>query len=78
MVERLRVRVLAGTAAEFSSLELTFCADSSPVSFPLSVTAVARKRPQSFCQKCRCQVTPNYAYAFDPTKLEWADYAVHA
>ena len=39
------------------------------------VTAVARKRPQSFCQKCRRQVTPKHAYTHDPTKSEWADNA---
>ena len=39
------------------------------------VTAVARKRPRSFCQKCRWYVTPKHAYTFDPTKSEWADYA---
>ena len=41
----------------------------------LCVTAVARKRPQSFCQKCRWQVTPKHAYTFDPTKSERAYYA---
>ena len=44
--------------------------------FQPRVTAVARKRPRSFCQKCRFQVTPKYAYTFDPSKSEWADYAV--
>ena len=39
------------------------------------VTAVAHKRPQSLCQKCRRKVTPKHAYTFDPKKLEWADYA---
>ena len=39
------------------------------------VTAVACKRPQSLCQKCRWQVTPKHAYTLDPTKSEWADYA---
>ena len=39
------------------------------------VTAVARKRPRSFCQKCRWQVTLKHAYTFDPTKSGWADYA---
>ena len=38
------------------------------------VTAVACKRPQSFCQKCRWQVTPKHAYTLDQTKSEWADY----
>ena len=40
------------------------------------VTAVARKRPRSFYQKCRWQVTPKHSCTFDPTKSEWADYAV--
>ena len=35
------------------------------------VTAVARKGPRSFYQKCRWQVTLKFAY----TKSEWADYA---
>ena len=39
------------------------------------VTAVARKRSRSFCQKCWWQVTPKHAYMLDPTKSEWADYA---
>ena len=43
----------AGAAREFSSQESTLCADSYSVSFHPRVTAVARKRPRSFCQKCR-------------------------
>ena len=39
------------------------------------VTTVARKRPRSFCQKCRWQITPKHAYTLDPTKSEWADEA---
>ena len=39
------------------------------------VISVACKRPRSFCQKCRWQVTPKHAYALDPTKSEWFDYA---
>ena len=39
------------------------------------VTTVARKRPMSFCQKCRCQVTPKHAYTLDTSKSEWADFA---
>ena len=46
--------------------------------FQPRVTAVARKRPRSFCQKCRWQVTPKHAYVLDPTKSEWADYAFQA
>ena len=39
------------------------------------VTAVACKTPRSFCQKCSWQGTSKHAYAFDPMKSEWADYA---
>ena len=39
------------------------------------VTAVAHKRPRSFCQKCGWQVTPKHARTLDPSKSEWADYA---
>ena len=39
------------------------------------VTAVAHKRPWSFCQKCRWQVTPKHEYTFDPMESEWADCA---
>ena len=45
------------------------------VSVPPRVTAVARKRPRPFCQKCRWQVTTKHAYSLDPTKSEKADYA---
>ena len=37
--------------------------------------AVPRKRPRSFCQKCRWQVTPKHAYTLNSPKSEWADYA---
>ena len=37
--------------------------------------AVTCKRPRSFYQKCRWQVTPKHAYTLDPTNSEWADYA---
>ena len=33
------------------------------------VTAVARKRPWSFCQKCRWQDTPKHAHNLDPTTV---------
>ena len=62
-------------AEEFSSPELTFCADFYSVSVPPHVTAAARKRPWSFCQKYGWQVTPKHAYTLDPSKSEWADYA---
>ena len=45
MIERSRVRILAGAAGEFSSPGSTFCADSFRYPFHPRVTAVARKRP---------------------------------
>ena len=62
MIERLRVRVRAGTAGEFSSPEFTFCADFIRCPFHPRVITVTRKRPRSFCQKRRWQVTPKHAY----------------
>ena len=70
MIERLPVGIPAGVAGEFSSPESALCADSYLVSVPPHVTAVARKTPQSFCQKCRWQVTHKHAYALDPLKSE--------
>ena len=75
MIERLPVRIPAGAAEKFSSPESSLCADSYSVPVPGRVTAVARKRPRSFCQKRRWQVTPKHACTLDPTKSEWADYA---
>ena len=62
MIERSRVRIPAGTAGEFSSPGSTFCADSYFGPFHPRVTAVARKKSRSFCQKCRWQVTAKHAY----------------
>ena len=78
MIERLQVRVPAGAAGEFSSPELSFCADSKSLFVPSRVTAVACKRPRSFFQKYSWQVAPKHAYTRGPTKSEWADYTVQA
>ena len=59
VIERLRDGILAG---EFSSPELTLCADTYLVSVPPHATAVAHKRPWSLCQKCRWQVTPKHPW----------------
>ena len=58
VIERSRGRIPAGAAGEFSSPGSTFCADSFRYPVHPRVTAVARKRSQSFCQNwCRWQVT---------------------
>ena len=43
MIERLRVRIVAGTAGEYSSPKLNLCTDSIRCPFHPRVTAVARK-----------------------------------
>ena len=75
MIEKLRVRIPAGAAGEFSSPELTCVLTLVRCPFHPRVTAVAHKRPRSYCQKCRWQVTPEHGYTLDPTKSEWADDA---
>ena len=75
MIERLRVRILAEAAGEFSSPESALCAESYSVSVPPPCTAVARKRPLSSCEKYRWQITPKHTYTLDPAKSEWADCA---
>ena len=78
MIKKLRVQVPSGAVGKSFSPELTFCVDSYSVSPPPHVTTVACKRPRSFCQKCRWQVTLNHAYTLNSTKSEWADYALQA
>ena len=73
VIKRLRVRIPAGAAGEFSSPESTLCADFYSVSVPSPCYAVACKRSQSYCQKCRWQVTPKHTYTLHPMKSEWAD-----
>ena len=42
------------------------------------VPSVARKRPRSFCQKLRWQITATQALSVAKRESEWADYAVQA
>ena len=51
MMERLRVRIWAEVAGEFSSPEFTLRADSYSVPVPPCVTAVARKKKERLCKK---------------------------
>ena len=62
MIERSRGRIPAGAAGEFSSPGSNFCADLFWYPFHPRVTAAARKRSRSFCQKRRWQVTTKLAY----------------
>ena len=75
MIKRLRVPIPVGATGEFFSPKLTLCADSYSVSVPRPFTAVARKRPRSFCQKCRWQDTPTHAYTLDATRKSCQDPA---
>ena len=65
-----------GTAGEFSSPESTLCADSllgvrsTPVLPQWHV-----QDPGHFAKSAGGRLHLKHAYAFDPTKSEWADYA---
>ena len=79
MIERFRIRIPARATGEFSSPELSFCADSYSVSYPTpcyhngtSKTPVILPKVQVAGYIC------TYAYTLDPTKSVWADYAVQA
>ena len=54
---------------EFCSPGLIFFADSYLVSILTRATAFTFKRLQSFCQKCRWQVTPKHTYTLDPNGI---------
>ena len=64
VIERSRVPVPTGAVREFSTPGLTFCADSYFDIRSSSVTAVARERSRSFCQKCRLQLNIRAPYIF--------------
>ena len=72
VTERLRVRIPAGAAGEFSSPELSLCwLLFGVLSFPVL--------PQWHVQDPRHSANSVdgrlHAYTIDPTKPEWADYA---
>ena len=76
VIERLGVRIPAGAAGDFLLQSQLCVLTLIRCPFHPHVTAVARKRPRSFCQKCRWQVTPKEeACNFEPTKSKWANCA---
>ena len=77
MIERLRVRIPDGAAGEFSSPELTLCADSSSVSVPPpELPQWHVKDPGHSAKSAGGRLHLTRAYFLDPTKSEWADYGV--
>ena len=76
MIERSQVRIPAGAAGEFSSPGSTFCADSFRYPFHPRVTAVARKRSRSFCQKCSWQATAKHAYTVTYVALHEVTWSI--
>ena len=62
---RSRVRFLAEAVGDFSSPELTFCADSDSVSD--SPPCYRSGTSKIFCQKSRWEVTHKQACTLDPT-----------
>ena len=75
MIDRLRVRISAGAAGEFSSPESTLCADSYSVSVPPPCYRSSTKQTPVILPKVQGQVSPKHAYTLDPKKPEWADYS---
>ena len=76
MIERLRVRIPAGAAGEFSSPEITFCADSYSVPVPTPVLLQWNvKDPGHSAKSAGGRLHLKHAFTLDPTNLEWADYA---
>ena len=73
-----RVRIPAGAAGKFSFPGSTFCADSFWYPFHPHATTVAHKRSQSFCQKCRWQVTAKHTYTLSMWLwMKWHCNLVH-
>ena len=72
MIERLRVQIPAEAVGEFSSPELTVCADLFGVR---STPALPQWHVKDPGHSAKNAVTPKHACTLDPTKSEWADYA---
>ena len=64
LTERSQVRVRAGVAGEFYSLGSTFCADSFVSICSTLMLLQQNVKNQSFCQKCRWQVTAKHTYMY--------------
>ena len=58
---------------EFSSAELTFCADSYSVSVLALCYSSSMQKTPVILPKVQWQVTAKHTYTIDPSKLEWAD-----
>ena len=77
MIKRLQVRIPAGAVGDFFFFsELTLCADYYsesvlPLCYPSGAYKILVILP-----KVQVAGTPKHAYTLDPTKSEWADYAV--
>ena len=72
----MRVRIPAGAAGEFSSPELTLCADSYSVSVPPLVLPQWHIKDRGHFAKVRvAAVTPKRVYTLVSKKSKWADYA---
>ena len=66
--------VITGSTEVTALFEVDYLLSSVAVDLS-KMTTVAWKRPRSFCQNFRWQVTPKHAYTLDFTKSELADYA---
>ena len=77
MIERLQVRVPVEAAGKFSFPVLTLCADFNSVSVsPVLPQWHAKENRHSV--NSASEVKPKHTYTLEPTKSQWADYAVQA
>ena len=74
-MERLRVRLPAGPAGEFSSPKLTVCVDSYSVSVPPPCYRNGTLKTPVILPKVQVAGYTLTRIHVDPTKSEWADYA---
>ena len=74
LIERLQVQVTAGTAEEFSSPELTLCADSFGVRFATVLPQWRIKDPNHSAKSAGGRLHLGMRNTFNPMKSKWADY----
>ena len=71
MIERLRVRVPAESAGEYSCVQLTLCADSYSVSVLPRFTSVARKGPGHSVKSADGRIHPKHAHTLNLIGRSW-------
>ena len=76
MIERLQIQIIVEMAGECSSPELTFSADSYAMSVPPPCYYSGTYKTPVILPKMQVAGYTKLACTLDPTKSEWADYAI--